>query len=521
MMKFAASIATIWLSLMVVLAMATAQASASADNRLVYATPSTYETLDPHVVLGPSDNAPRLNLYDSLLRWLDTPARLEPWLAEQHVISPDARVHTFSLRKGVRFHDGVELKASDVVYSMERILALQKGVFPLLADLVAPGSTRASGEYTVVFNLTRPSPVFLGLVPQIHIVNAALVKKHEVNNDWGQAWLATNDAGSGSYRLTSYDRATGFTAERFEAHWNTKWPAKPVTEIAFRTVPEPEIRSQGLIDGVFHAIDGYLPPEQVQRLKETKSVALNETDGMRVLYAAFNGGREPTSDANFRKAVVHAFDYEGFLASVAPGATRNSLPLPPAIWGAPKNGKGPAYDLEKARELIARMPAPPREVAIGAASGFPPAEKAATLLQGALTAIGMSVRLVIEPPAVLAERLRDERNTLDILFQVHAPSSVDPHAWIGEIFDCIRITARQPGWACNAEMDKLLKEALGTLDQEQRRKLYERAALLATEDAAGLFVYNVRWLGAVSRRVSGIRYSPVSEGRELRWASLD
>jgi peptide/nickel transport system substrate-binding protein len=272
---------------------------------------------------------------------------------------------------------------------------------------------------------------------------------------------------------------------------------------------------------VFHAIDGYLPPEQLQRLRQSKSVALNETDGMRLLYAAFNGGREPTGDANFRKAVVHAFDYDGYMSSVAPGAERNPLPMPAGIWGAPKNVKAPAYDLDKARALLALLPAPPREVAIAAATGFPPAEKAATLLQGALTAIGVPVRLVIEPPAVLADRLRDERNTIDILFQVHAPASVDPHAWIGEIFDCNRITTRQAGWACNAEIDKLLKEAIGTLDKEQRRKLYERAALLATEEAAGLFVYNVRWLGAARRQVSGLRYNPITEGRELRWVSLD
>src|SRR4030095_902272 len=105
-----------------------------------------------------------------------------------HTVSPDVLTYTFKLRRGAKFHDGAEITADDVVYSMERILALKKGAASLLATLVAPGAAKAVDKSTVQFTLTKPSAIFMAVVPEIHVVNAALLKKHEKDGDWGGAW---------------------------------------------------------------------------------------------------------------------------------------------------------------------------------------------------------------------------------------------------------------------------------------------------------------------------------------------
>ena len=184
-----------------------------AHAKFVFANASPYDTLDPHVILDVGRVASRLNLYDGLLRWQDNPAKLEPWLAQSYSVSQDGRTYTFELRKGARFHDGSEIKAADVVYSMERILGLKQGAYPLFSSLLAPGSTKATGDTMVEFNLIKPSAIFLAILPEVHVVNTALLKKNEINNDWGNAWLTGNDAGSGSYKLTSHDPASGFRSE--------------------------------------------------------------------------------------------------------------------------------------------------------------------------------------------------------------------------------------------------------------------------------------------------------------------
>jgi hypothetical protein len=195
---------------------ASASASgAAATDRFVFANSSPYDTLDPHAIFDVGRVASRLNLYDGLMRWLDNPPQLEPWLAESYEISEDGLTYTFTLREGALFHDGSPVEASDVVYSIERILALKKGAFSLFSDVIEPGSTEAPDARTVVFNLTKPSAIFLATVPEIHVVNEELVSANEVDGDWGGVWLSQNDAGSGSFELTRYDPAIGFQARRF------------------------------------------------------------------------------------------------------------------------------------------------------------------------------------------------------------------------------------------------------------------------------------------------------------------
>ena len=134
---------------------ATAQ-SAAAATRFVFANESDYDTMDPHAAFDVGRVAVRLNIYDGLMRWQKNPAKLEPWLAESQTISPDGMKYTFKMRKGAKFHDGSDIKASDVVYSMERILGIGKGAAALFKTMIAPGNSKAIDDYTVEFTLLKP-----------------------------------------------------------------------------------------------------------------------------------------------------------------------------------------------------------------------------------------------------------------------------------------------------------------------------------------------------------------------------
>ena len=157
----------------------------AAASRFVFANESDYDTVDPHAAFDVGRVAVRLNVYDGLMRWQKNPAVLEPWVAESHTISPDGLTYTFKLRRGVKFHDGSEVKAQDVVYSLDRILAVGKGAASLFKTMVEPGAATAADDHTVVFTLKKPSAIFLAIVPEIHIVNAALIKKNESGGDYG------------------------------------------------------------------------------------------------------------------------------------------------------------------------------------------------------------------------------------------------------------------------------------------------------------------------------------------------
>src|SRR5258706_5368068 len=107
--------------------------------KFVYANSSQYDSLDPHTHFDVGRIAIRLNLYDGLYRWHDNPPVLEPWLADGHTVSADGTVYTFKLKPGAKFHDGAEITAEDVVFSAERILAIKKAMYGVLASMLEPG----------------------------------------------------------------------------------------------------------------------------------------------------------------------------------------------------------------------------------------------------------------------------------------------------------------------------------------------------------------------------------------------
>jgi len=489
---------------------------AQAKDKFVFANSSAYDTMDPHAVFDVGRVAYRLNLYDGLLRWLDNPPKLSPWLADSYTISDDGLKYDFKLT-AAKFHDGSPVEAKDVVYSIDRMLALKKGASSLFVKSIAPGSTKALDARTVQFTLNKPSAIFLATVPEIHVLNSDLVSKHEKDGDWGSAWLSKNDGGSGSFELKRYDPAIGFSATRFADHFKG-WGEKYLDEIEFRTVVEVNSRVLGLMKGDFHGTDGYLPQDQVIRLRKSDQVVVYDQESMRIFYSIIHNGREPMNDINFRKALSHAFDYNSFIDNILSGSVaRNPGPLPNNIWGAPKKLEGYDFDLDKARAYLAKVKQPIREITLGALAGYGQTEQAASLLQNALTKIGVKSKIVAEPWPVASGKMRDEKQMYDLLFLWKSTYYADPNNWVGEMYDGANIGARNNSWYQNAEVDKLLHEAQTSTSMDVRRANYEKAATMVAEDAAGIFVYNTKWFGPYNKKVKGVRFSPIGNAQEMRW----
>ena len=492
----------------------------STPTKFVFSNTSNYDTMDPHQAFDVGRVAVRMNLYDGLYHWLDNPPTIVPWLAESHSVSDDGLTWTFKLKQGSKFHDGSEVTADDVVYSIERIFGIGKGAASLFARMLSPGKSKAVDKYTVQFKLDKPSAIFLAIVPEIHVVNMKLVKQHEKDGDWGAAWLSENDAGSGSYMLTKFDPAVGFTASRFADHFYG-WGEKFIPEIEFRGVSEINTRVLGMINGDFQGIDGYLPQDQVQRLRETKNVKVLEAESMRIFMFQLHNQRAPTSDVHVRRAISYAFDYDGFIKNILGGSVeRNPVPIPNNMWGVPKDVKGYTYDLEKAKaELAMAKSKPNRPLTIGVLTGFTQTEQAATLLQNGLRQIGVESKIESFPWPVIVGNMAKPETSPDIAIYWISTYYADPNNWIGEMF-------HSGGWGTfksssfykNPKVDELLENALKTTNQEARATAYAEAARIVYNDAAGVWVYNTKWYGPYADNVEGIRFCPIGNGQEMRWA---
>jgi peptide/nickel transport system substrate-binding protein len=510
-----------WLTLvlLLVISVAVPVAPADAQTRFVFANESPYDTLDPHAAFDVGRVAVRLNLYDGLYRWLDNPPRLEPWLAESYASSPDGLTYTFKLRKGVKFHDGAEVTADDVQYSIERILALKKGAAALLSTMVAPGTTKVVDRHTVQFTLTKPAAIFLAVVPEIHVVNAALVKKHEKGGDWGAAWLTSNEAGSGSYSLSRYDPAIGFIGKRFAGHF-MPWGPKYIDEIEFRHVKEDNTRVLGMIKGDYQGTGGYLPADQVKRMRDAQNVKIVEAESMRIMMFQINNQRPPLTDVNVRRAVSYAFDYDGFNKDILGGTVeRNPVPIPNNMWCVPRDVKGYTYDVDKARAELAKAKTKvDRPLTIGYLQGFSQTEQAATVMANGLRKAGVETKLTSELWPAMVERMKKPDTSPDIVVYWISTYYADPHNWIGEMFHSGQWgTFKASSFYKNPKVDDLLDTALKATDRKVREKAYQDAARIVVDDAAGVWVYNTKYFGPWAKSLEGIRFSPIGNGQEMRW----
>src|SRR5882757_7264503 len=278
-------------------------------------------------------------------------------------------------------------------------------------------------------------------------------------------------------------------------------------------------RVQGLIKGDIQGTDGYLPFDQILRLKQVKNVQILEQESMRVFYFNIHNGRAPLDDVHFRRALAYAFDYDGFIKDILKDAVaRNRSPNPNNLWGAPKDLEGYTYDLEKAKAELAQVKQPLRPITIGTLAGFSETEQAATLLQNGAKKIGIDIKIESAPWPVIQSRMQDREKSYDMVPLWKSTYYVDPNNWVGEMYGSRYIGTRNTSYVKDAEMDQWIDEALAINDQDKRLPLYEKAATKATEQAMGIFVYNTRWYGPYAANVEGIRFSPIGSGQDMRWA---
>ncbi|MGE0768079.1 MAG: ABC transporter substrate-binding protein [Hyphomicrobiaceae bacterium] len=464
----------------------------------------------------------KVNTYDPLFRWYGVPAELKPHLATEATASADGLVYTVKLRKGVKFQDMTEVTADDVVYSVERVLALNRAPARFFSPLIAPGTTRAIDRYTVEFKLKQPAAPFAGMLSELYVVNKALIQQHEKDGDWGVPWVSKNPAGSGPFRVTEYDPATGWYAERFKDYF-LGWGDKAVDGIRMRTIREPNSQVLALSRGTTDMYMNVLSNDQADRLRKSPNVVVHDFPHQRIFVVHMHNQRPPLNDVHVRRAISYAFDYQGLIDGVLGGkAQRIQFPLPPSMWGYPKT-EGYTYNLDKAKAELAKAQVKiDRPLQIHAQTGNRVSEQVAQVLQASLRKIGIEANIVSEPWSTLASKCRSAETAPDFFGMWKGPDYPDPHNWLGDMYDSRNGASYTTcSFYKNKDVDAALSEAFRLPDQNARRVLYEKAAQQIVDDAGSLFLFNLVWQHAMNKRVHGYEFTPVALGHNVKPVWLD
>ncbi len=485
--------------------------------------------LDPHVIYDVPMQFITLNVYDELYRYQGNPPELRPWLASGHTVTPDGLVWTFTLRQGVRFHDGSELTAEDVVYSFRRMLTLRRGPSAAFLPVLDVEGVTAPDRHTVRFQLKEPYAPFLATIPLVSIMNPRAIAPHVRDNDWGAAWLSSNAAGSGAY---TFDAANYRPMEQLDLRrnpnhflgWNHN--QSPVEVVRARHIAETTTRVNALLRGDIDATDSYLPTDQVDRVRRGRNVRVAQDESMRVMVLRMNNRKPPFDNIHFRRAVSHSFNYGGFITGVLRDfAIRNAGPIPNNLWGAPRDLPPWEFNPDKARAELeeARQQGAPvnREVEIHIQSALDQTTQAAQLLQSDLRRIGVNMKIVPNLWPQLTGSTARAETTPDMWVHWVSTYFVDPENWIGQMYDSqFHGTWKASCWYSNERVDQLLREARREPDQARRQALYEEASRIVVADAADVWIYNTVQLRGLTNRVQNYQFSPVGSGGEIRGISL-
>lgn len=488
-------------------------------SRLTVGMPIPYDNLDPQSDYNNWLLVASVNLYDNLYRYEGNPPQVVPWLAERHEVSSDGLRWTFYLRRNAKFHDGSEVTAEAVRYSVERLMAMGKGAAAsAFKPVMDKNSARVVDKHTVEIKLSQPSGAFLAMMPLLFIVNPALVKANEAGDEYGAKWLASNVAGSGPFRLAAHSPATGFTLERFKDHWR-KPVDRAVDVVEVRTIREPASRVLSLQRGDTLIGDSYLPPEQIERLAQSSNLRIIREESLRVFLITMNNKKGPLADANVRRAISSAFNYDGFIKDMSKGTYIRAVgPMSSKMWGFPKDVQGYSYDLNKAREYLSKASVKiTRPLEIHVQAGSDVGTTVATLLQSDLAKIGIELKVIQSPWPTLAGSFKSPETAPEMWVHWVAAHYVDPDNWVGQMYDSsLWGTFKSSAFYQNTEVDKLLREARQLVDQSRRAKLYEDAVRRIVADAPAIYIGNDVEMIPVSRRVKGFAFTPTASGN-LFW----
>lgn len=486
-------------------------------------------SLDPHALSDVPMQGYMINVYDTLYVNKENPPKLVPWLATGHTVSEDGLTVTFKLHDGIKFHDGSPLTSEDVVWTFHRLLNVKKGPAAAFLAVLDSNSITAPDLTTVVFKLKQPYAPFVAATPLVAILNRRVIEPNIKDNDWGQAWLASNSAGSGSYVLdpSTYQPVQQIDMKRNPNHFKGWGHNKsPIEIVRRRNILETTTRVNALIKGDVDCTDSYLPPDQVERVLASKTATVSKDQSMRVMVLRMNNKKAPFDNLNFRLAMSHAFNYKGFIDGVLKGyAVRNAGPIPVNLWGSPKDLLPYDFNLDTAKEFLAKAKAEgapvDREIEIHIQQHLAQTTQAAQILQQGLRKIGVNLRIVANLWPQLVSSTAKVETTPDMW--VHWVSSyfIDPENWIGQVYDSqFHGTWKASCWYKNDKVDAFLREARRLDDQNKRQALYEEASRLVVADAADIWIYNAIELRGLSNRLRGFQFNPIGSGADFRTMSL-
>lgn len=483
------------------------------DRPFVYVAQQVVGKIDPAKALDETEMISVVNMYDPLYIPERTGGSMEPTphLATGYEVSEDGSTYTLTLRDDVTFHSGNPFTADDVVYSMNRMLAIGEGNSWLWEGLFVEDGVKADGTDKVVFELTEPYAPFISSLTQMFVVDSKLLQENEQDGDMGQAFLEENDAGSGPYTLDKWNRETEITFAKFDDYFQG-WEDGQVENVEMKFVSEEATVKTLLVSGQADMVHPYLNPTAYTEFSKQSNLVVQEDPSAMIQEMPMNTQKAPTDDVNVRKAIATAFDYETARGQIMNGAAESRGPVPTTLKANSETATVFERDVEKAKEYLAasKYAGQDLEVVFMYLGDVASQRQFSQLITSNLKEIGIDVKLVEATWPQVTEAAADKSKTANItvISDTLKYPHVDSHTY-GKYHPSTHGSYRSAAWLDDAAVTEKLEAARLETDEAKQETLYKEAQDLITELAPSIFVANTTHRIAYGDYVNGYEFVPL------------
>lgn len=483
----------------------------SGDNIVRTAIKSDIQTIDMHKT---SNNyMVPLNVFDRLVEVevKDGKSEIVPSLAKSWDISEDGKTYILHLVEGVKFHNGEDFKADDVVYSLNRIVTVQGAVnssfvsqiegFDELANGVATelSGVKAIDDYTVEIKLKEP---YAGFMASLAAAPVSILDEKTTTMAGDKFGIEPEfTVGTGPFKLKEWKLNEGIELVKNENYWKE---APKIDGVEIKVVPDTETQNIMYRNGELDILDLDYMVDYIPTYKQEFKDNLVSVPRVGITYFTFNENIEPLNNVNIRKALSMAIDRQAIVDSMYNGTAsiENGI-FPKGLIGHNENIEAIEYNTEKAKEILAAEGYPngfDMEIAIDSASSDT-TKSVLEIISEQLSEIGVNASLkTYDESTWLATRKAGE---LGSFMSIWTADYNDPDNFIYTFFGTDENTKlRSLNYKDKEVIDRVAK-ARAIINEDERIKEYQALEKkIISEDRAWLPMYAKEHYFALGKNIS-------------------
>ena len=493
---------------------------------LVYCSEGSPENFTPAInTTGTSLDAAR-PVYNKLVQFTPGSTTVEPALAEKFEISDGGKTITFSLRKGVKFHSGVngftpsrDLNADDVIWSFERMwkaehpfAKVSAGSYDYFNDMGMPDlldTITKTDDLTVVMKLKEPNaPIMANLAMDFATIHSAeyadFLMKKGTPEQFDQI-----PVGTGSFSFVDYQKDSVI---RFKA-FAEGWAGKPkVDDLIYAITPDATARYAKLKANECQVMIAPNPADLAE-MGTNGDVNLMQQAGLNIGYLSMNTMKPPFDKVEVRRAVAMAIDRDAILKEVYQGAGQKAKnPIPPTMWSYDEATVDHEYNPEKAKELLKAAGVETLETDLWwmpvQRPYNPNAKRMAEMMQADLAKVGINAKLVSYEWGEYRKRLQAGEHQMGLLGWTGDNGDPDNFFFLAGCDKDGKPAGQNLSKLCDAKFNEDLMKARTLTDQAERTKIYQEMQKIHHDQVMWLNIAHSTVFEPIRKSVSGYKVSP-------------